>query len=295
MKRQFFGKIAILTGLFVFLLTGSLSGNDWIKFNPSGDFIIGNKIKGSLRHYGPDWDLQVQGKKSIKINSRDGLNINGVFTTRAGKKFDFDEKITRISKNELDYSAKLKNDGGIDSKLLCLSIDLPIGACKAVMVDDKKIILPEKFGKMTVQGTCSAKKLVLPLADGKLQIQGDLKVMIQDNRKFKGNHFSIRLNFTQNQGVIKDSSINLNVKKVFPEASSIDITPVVNMAFRDDISDDKKGGWTDQGPGNDMRMLKTGRRRFSGIPFEIIDPAKNNGKSCIVLAGPGSGIFPQRS
>jgi hypothetical protein len=288
-----FRKWTVGIGIFSFFLSCQLVANDWIKFNPSGDFLIGGKIKGEIRYYGPDWDLQVQGKKSIKINRKDGLNIHGIFTTRAGENFDFEEKISKITKNKLTYSAVMKNKDGVDTKQLCLSIGLPLGACKAVMVDDKKINLPEKFKKMSVLGTCPAKKLVLQLPDGKLLIQGDLKVMIQDNRKFKSETFSIRFNFSQSKGKVTDSSINLQIRKEYPEAAKIDISPVVNMAFRDDISDDKKGGWTDQGPGNDMRMLKTGGRRFSGIPFDIIDPAKNNNKSCIVLSGPDREYFPK--
>lgn len=35
----------------------------------------------------------------------------------------------------------------------------------------------------------------------------------------------------------------------------------------------------------DFREFPTGRRNFAGVPFEVIDPDRNGGKSCIVLAG----------
>lgn len=34
-----------------------------------------------------------------------------------------------------------------------------------------------------------------------------------------------------------------------------------------------------------MHIFPVGKQIFRGIPFEIIDPEKNNGKSCIVLRG----------
>lgn len=64
----------------------------------------------------------------------------------------------------------------------------------------------------------------------------------------------------------------------------LDLRARVNMGFKDDKSGDGKGGWTDQGD-NDFRMMPLGRQVFKGIPFEIIDPSSNGGKSCLVVKG----------
>jgi hypothetical protein len=68
-------------------------------------------------------------------------------------------------------------------------------------------------------------------------------------------------------------------KTCFP----IDISPFCNMGFADEKAGDRKGGWTDQGPKNDLRVVPVGEVKFKGISFSIIDPDKNQGKSCIVL------------
>jgi len=68
------------------------------------------------------------------------------------------------------------------------------------------------------------------------------------------------------------------------ECVFVDLAPYVNRSFTDEIKDDKKGGWDDSG-NNDLRKMPTGRQVFNGIPFEVIDPARNSGKSCIVLKG----------
>ncbi len=62
----------------------------------------------------------------------------------------------------------------------------------------------------------------------------------------------------------------------------VDLRPFANVGFRDEVECDNKGGWTDQG-GKDMRHLPVGIQTLRGVPFDIIDPDKNSGKSCIVL------------
>ncbi|MFZ2654606.1 MAG: glycoside hydrolase family 2 TIM barrel-domain containing protein [Victivallales bacterium] len=63
----------------------------------------------------------------------------------------------------------------------------------------------------------------------------------------------------------------------------VDISQVCNRGFRDDVPDNGEGGWTDQGPGNDMRGMKTGKQTYHQIVFGIVDPLKNDGKSCLVM------------
>lgn len=70
----------------------------------------------------------------------------------------------------------------------------------------------------------------------------------------------------------------------------IDLSSKANMGFRDETAGDGTGGWTDQGD-NDFRMMPVGRQHFRGIAFDIIDPEKAGGKSCIVLGSNPSGDF----
>ena len=67
-------------------------------------------------------------------------------------------------------------------------------------------------------------------------------------------------------------------------AVKIDLSASANRSFRDDVSNDGKGGWTDEGD-NDFRTMPLGDLRAAGIPFHILDPEKNHGKSCLVVRG----------
>lgn len=66
----------------------------------------------------------------------------------------------------------------------------------------------------------------------------------------------------------------------------VDLTGVANRGFADDAAGDGKGGWSDQGPNNDMSSFTlTGINDLNGIYFDIIDPRLNNGNSVLVLRG----------
>jgi hypothetical protein len=57
------------------------------------------------------------------------------------------------------------------------------------------------------------------------------------------------------------------------------------MGLMDEKGSDGVGGWTDEGPFNDMRDLTPGRHKWLGVPFEIVNPSANSGKAVVVLKG----------
>ncbi|MPM60832.1 hypothetical protein SDC9_107686 [bioreactor metagenome] len=63
------------------------------------------------------------------------------------------------------------------------------------------------------------------------------------------------------------------------------------MGFRDEIADDGKGGWFDQGE-NDFALMPLGTITAAGVPFRVIDPAANGGRSVIILRGQSRPGFP---
>jgi hypothetical protein len=65
---------------------------------------------------------------------------------------------------------------------------------------------------------------------------------------------------------------------------AVDLAQVVNRSFEDDKPADGKGGWTDEGR-NDMRHLPPGEWLANGVPFKVIDAARNGGKGCLILSG----------
>ncbi len=73
----------------------------------------------------------------------------------------------------------------------------------------------------------------------------------------------------------------------------IDLKSAANRGFADEAAGDGKGGWSDQGPANDMSIFNNyGKQTFGGIDFNIIDPKSNGGNSCIMLRGRADPSYP---
>lgn len=75
----------------------------------------------------------------------------------------------------------------------------------------------------------------------------------------------------------------------------LDIRAAANMSLTDEKAGDGEGGWTDEGPFNDLRDLKPGRHTWLGVPVQIIDPAANDGKAVVTLRGRTLPAGPEKS
>lgn len=85
---------------------------------------------------------------------------------------------------------------------------------------------------------------------------------------------------------------DLDCKVAKSAMQQIDLAPYANRSFSDEEANDGRGGWTDQGK-NDFRTIPTGEVNVAGILFNIIDPAKNGDRSCLVLRGSARPGFPE--
>ena len=84
---------------------------------------------------------------------------------------------------------------------------------------------------------------------------------------------------------------NREYSAVESRLSPVDLAPYANRGFADEVDNDGEGGWLDQGR-NDFRTVPLGRQTAGGILFDILDPAENSGRSCLVLRGSARPRFP---
>ena len=85
-----------------------------------------------------------------------------------------------------------------------------------------------------------------------------------------------------------------NVQKNF---FKVDLRPFVNWSHIDAQPWDEKE-WLDWGSNNDLRRMPRGDVQFEEVPFQVIDPATNGGKSIVMVTGKGYGVqeqLPNRS
>jgi len=264
-------------------------------FDKSGAFKF-DDLSFQATHYDSSWRYSGQGGHSVQPDagfpsSKPGLfELQGSFQLTPPLSFKFEEKAMALDANGIQYSFKVKSPGSpVESNELSLSVSLPCAsfAGKSVSLDGKSFELPAEFAetKAVIGSSQSCERLEIPCSNGWMTVEGKFKALVQDGRKFKGDSYAIRLGFSPNGGKIDESSISLKISLKPFDARPLDISKQANMGFRDETAGDAKGGWTDQGPENDLRMFKPGRQKLGGLLFDVLDPASNGGKSCIVLGG----------
>ena len=94
-----------------------------------------------------------------------------------------------------------------------------------------------------------------------------------------------------------ESAAERESERIWPGVDAARCIPVsiagsANMAFADDVAGDRRGGWFDQGSSNAFAPMPLGRHVFAGVPFDIADPAGNDGRAAIVLYGTNRDFFP---
>ena len=100
----------------------------------------------------------------------------------------------------------------------------------------------------------------------------------------------------QNSEVIEHNveSVELSELKQ-SKFEKIDLRPYANRSFVDNVAGDMTGGWSDQGPENDMRNFNLfGEVEILGIPFDVIPQGENGGKSVLAIRGKDNIELPKR-
>jgi hypothetical protein len=88
-------------------------------------------------------------------------------------------------------------------------------------------------------------------------------------------------------------SISMDCPRLIADqVQCLDLRPFANMAFRDEVKDGRHTGWTGQDE-NDLRNMPVGMQKLGQIPFDVINPDSNSGKSCVMLYSPAKDIFPK--
>ena len=261
----------------------------------SGAFQV-EQIPFSLLHFNKSWIGQWQTPKLVKgkAESRpEEFRFEGKW--RLGKQhFALRESIRRIGKNRVEYTASLHSEQPIDTASLYLSVNLPLAFLKGrgVRIDNRRFRYSETVSKKDRYAFRDVKRIVIELPEGNLEITGEpFSLGFQDSRNYAtGNStgpgsYALHLHPQKTTGKCSGAEFRYTFTFHGIASSPLDLGRAANRGFRDDVADDGKGGWNDQGPQNDLRMFRPGDYRFFGIEFRVLDPEKNGGRSCIVLNG----------
>lgn len=102
--------------------------------------------------------------------------------------------------------------------------------------------------------------------------------------QYPNGQVSLRLFLVPADTEFTDAELRVDLSATPYVTVPVDIRAAANRAFQDETADDEAGGWTDQGPKNDLRALPVGKQFFGNVAFDVLDAAENSGRSCVVLA-----------
>ena len=267
----------------------------------NGTIKVDNTAFVQLLHYGENWvpNRQGDGSFNTQFTERNGVRSwSGVWKLRQSPVHpQFRTELRTPDSGTLQLSLSLDSPEGVPTKAAALEIDLPVlnGAGTELLLDGKPVPLPVKFRGGTIAQQKNVRRIELPLASGRLLAEPETPVAVQvlDVRAYKQDKFTLRIALEPQAARLTHAALSLRLTFHPYSISPLPLESAANMGFADETADDRKGGWTDQGPTNDLRALPSGRLTAGPVAFRIADPAASGSKSCIVLGGGGRRYFPK--
>ncbi len=250
-------------------------------------------------------DLNGAQQRKQTLQCRDFTQSGEIAIGKDKHLFQYSSQAEKIGSEKVKFSFSVKHDGKIDLKqkpFVSITfkralLDTPV---KLEEVNEagkfwySKLVYPSKKNGGWLWSSHNGhrvRRITFPMNHGILTITGvSAPAMACKYGLISGN---LRLYLAGNE--FSEVNVVLTISYQPYKADALNLRSAANMGFRDDVADDKTGGWTDQGPENDLRMMKPGKQVFINAPFDVIDPAANNGKSVIALGCPARAFLPKQA
>ncbi|MBO5308430.1 MAG: hypothetical protein J6C40_10540 [Lentisphaeria bacterium] len=282
--KKFYSVLSVLL-LFAALLHGAerleIASNGTLKIGSASILVICKENSGRLQNPGKETFIKNHGISSNAGNTVFSADLNfsvGSFALR--------EELKKIENGKYLFTAALSAPEETKVNELTLLLHFPAGqfAGSKMVVNGKPVTLPEKFVKRHVFSANKFQSLSWIEGDTEYTVSGSGNINFQDARCDNWNVFAFFTTFTPFTWKVKNAVNKLTITAKPVRTTTVPLASVCNMGFADDTAGDGKGGWTDQGGSNDLRVFPVGRRLYNDVIFDVIDPKTNNGKSCLVLS-----------
>ena len=226
-------------------------------------------------------------EKGFPRRKNGGYEFMGNFTLWSGISLDFTETVLREGKNSIRTFHTLKA-GNHELKQISLRAYLK----HERFVRNPLILNGKAYGfgddyketRKSLHAACGNNILEIHLEEGILKIEGNFGLSLSDERQYRMDTWALYL-FGERRSLKPGEEWRLQLKMTFLPYRQfpLNLRKAANLGFRDSTPGDGKGGWTDQGPGNDLSAFPVSRKIFNSVKFDILDPATNGGRSCIGL------------
>ena len=264
-------------------------GAEGIGRSPEGLVQVEN-IKFGIAFWSMDWKTCVT-QRTVPdavsfhgeggVETPQGIRRDGMFRISDRMGFRLTETAKQISGNELLLSLDLKSDTAVPFAIIAWQTVIPNDAYAVNPAVFNGTVIPPDRKKQQEFDSRNKDELVLNLKNGSLKITGSFRLTVRTHSWGT----EVRVLFARTWGKIRDTGLKIHLLYTPYASTELNLRSVMNMGFRDEVAGDRCGGWTDQGADNDLRAMLPGCREFAGIPFDIVDPAKNGGKSCLAMKG----------
>lgn len=268
---------------------------DEVTMNPYGGLRLGGDFNLAVFYYGPNWSSNIRMGRDTLIPAPGARanTVDGTFQVSPRESFEVRGALEKTGDAQWRYTLSFRSNQPV-AGMLALSMDIPVPRGFSPVIDGKRHPMPAEYCGLAVYDTPKdgvTRSLGFQSDRGQITVTGEFPLRIQDNRHFKRDCYHVRIPIAS--GEMSEVKIALDIRLDTLKSVPVDLSRAANMGFADEIADDGRGGWTDQGPGNDLCCIPPGDREFGGIGFDILDPAKNGGKSCIVLSALPARRFPE--
>ncbi len=305
----------LLSAAIFFLAAAPSFAQEEIKTAPDGSLRCG-VLRARLAWFDAEWRMTGQQPDTVEPLQNYPVVNAGQFELKAKFKLfhnvgvlDLTERLT-FQADSMRYTAQLAPAQPLESRSCVLAFELPVAAFsgKNLLIGSTRVTLSDNPAT-EYKPFYHVRSIAIPMPDGStLTLRGDLSGVLQDDRNYGGDFYTMRLlgtpmkengsGFTWDihwDGVKTpasgdDSGKTPVVLKENPQTTPVDIRAAVNMGWRDEQGGDRQGGWTDQGE-NDVRDIVPGKFETCDVTFDLIDPAANGGRSAMIFAGPDRDYF----
>jgi hypothetical protein len=263
--------IAVLTVLCAMYSAGAGELPSGIVLEKNG-ILNANGILFRVIHFGSGYSQ----KTFSNYDSAQSNTLNRDLSAADGGKLKL--ALTPLNRDSFTYNAELSFDQKTETLGVMLSALIPASSKIEIPGQNTDFPLPDAKRVDLLYAHCQTVTIELGGGD-RLEIKGDLHIKIMDRRSEQRNAFELRLYFTPSKGNLVKSDLKLEFSVKSPYCTTVDLRKAANTGFRDD----GHGGWTNQGPSNDMRSMTERRVSVGYVDFEIVNQDENDGRAVIYL------------
>lgn len=269
---------------FVLFCMEAAALTPFFQLEEQGNFKIDSLRFGWIL-YPPGWNAVQLDRNSLRLNEGFPQRSSDSFKI-AGEWSGFKVAIAVAAENtkSIDYRASFHAEPAVDAAQLALVAFFSMTENYQVKVNGKPFALPKRFQNKIHLINDPVKSFSFVFSGKEITFFGDFQLLIQDDRQWGKDRFIVRISPRPYSGKLADTELKMNVRIRTPETYPVNLRSAANRNFRDEVANDGKGGWSDQGAEMDLRMIPVGNISVVGADFEIINPMENGGRGCIALA-----------